>query len=165
VTDPIISIPVERCPECGGAIPGGRAGCQALWDTVMARAASDLRYRAVYRLAFDTYCMQHVDTYGVSAKSYAAHLMGLCCGVEHDGRAAVYDVIHRSLNGRPALERPVAPAQRGTITLIRIAAAADPDEHARQVRAWALDVWAAYVAQHRLARTLLDSALGGRIAR
>jgi len=155
----------ERCPECGGAIAGGRAGCQALWDATMARATSDLRYRAVYRLAFDTYCMQHVDTYGVSAKSYAAHLMGLCCGVEHQGRPAVYDVIHRSLNGRSTLERPVAPAQRGTITLVAIASAVDPDEHARQVRAWALDVWAAYAAQHPLARTLLDAALGGRIAR
>jgi hypothetical protein len=91
--------------------------------------------------------------------------MGLCCGVEHDGRAAVYDVIHRSLNGRPVLERPAAPAARGTITLMTIASVPDPDEHARRVRAWALDVWSAYVAQHPLARTLLDAALGGRITR
>ena len=165
MTDPS-RIPIEeRCPECGGAVVGGRASCQALWDELMARSTSDLRYRAVYRLAFDTYCMQHADTYGVSAKSYAAHLMGLCCGVEHDGRAAVYEVIHRSLNGRPVLERPAAPAARGTITIVTVASAPDPDEHARRVRAWALDVWTAYVAQHQFARTLLDAALGGRIAR
>src|SRR5262245_2354939 len=131
----------------------------------MARAASDLRYRGVYRLAFDTYCMQHVDTYGVSAKSYAAHLMGLCCGVEHEGKAAVYDVIHRSLNGRPSLERPASLGERGTITLTTVAAAAEPDEYARWVRWWAADVWNAYAAQHELARELLATALGGRLRR
>lgn len=158
------NLPTEpRCPECGGPVAGGRAGCQALWDELMARAMTDLRYQAVYRLAFDTYCMQHVDTYGVSAKSYAAHLMGLCCGVEHDGRAAVYDVIHRSLNGRAGLERPASPRARGSITLMTVAAAPDPEEHARRVHAWAENVWSAYAPQHDLARALLSAALGGRL--
>jgi hypothetical protein len=152
-----------RCSECGGPVAGGRAGCQALWDEMMARSVTDLRYRGAYRLAFDTYCMQHVDTYGVSAKSYAAHLMGLCCGIEHRGDPAVYDLIHRSLNGRPALARPASPVARGSITLIEVAAAPDPDHHARRVRAWAQDVWDAYAPHHELARALLAAALGGRV--
>jgi hypothetical protein len=153
----------HRCTECGGPVAGGRAGCQALWDEMMARSVTDLRYRGAYRLAFDTYCMQHVDTYGVSAKSYAAHLMGLCCGIEHGGDAAVYDVIHRSLNGSPALERPASPVARGSITLIAVAAAPDPGQHAQRVQQWAQDVWDAYAPQHGLARSLLAAALGGRL--
>lgn len=163
MSEPVSHAIDPRCPECGGPVSGGRAGCQALWDEMMARSLSDLRLRAVYRLAFDTYCMQHVDTYGISAKSYAAHLMGLCCGIEHGGNAAVYEVIHRSLNGQPALGRPVAPATRGTITLVEVAAAVDPGEHARRVRQWAHDVWNAYAPQHELARSLLAAALGGRL--
>ena len=71
--------------RCDGAAPfeGGRTGCHAIWNEMMAQGMSDARYARSYRLAFDTYCMQHPETYGVSVKSYIAHLTGLCCGVEY----------------------------------------------------------------------------------
>jgi Family of unknown function (DUF5946) len=75
------------CPECGALIDGGRADCQVLFDELSAQAYADLQYAASQTLAFDTYCMQHVDPYCRSAKSCAAHLTRLCCGLEY-GRTA-----------------------------------------------------------------------------
>jgi hypothetical protein len=50
-----------------------------------ARAYTDPAYATLRDLAFDAYYMQHVERYGRSAKSYAAHLARLCCGLEHHG--------------------------------------------------------------------------------
>ncbi|GAC1654933.1 MAG: hypothetical protein NVS4B8_30120 [Herpetosiphon sp.] len=51
----------------------------------MVHAFDDLRYAAVRNCAFDAYCMQHIEPYCHSAKSYAAHLTRLCCGIEYGG--------------------------------------------------------------------------------
>jgi Family of unknown function (DUF5946) len=71
------------CPECGVLVDGRRASCQVLFDELSAQAYADLQYAASQQLAFDTYCMRHVDPYCRSAKSYAAHLTRLCCGLEY----------------------------------------------------------------------------------
>ncbi len=68
----------EACAGCGLAIEGGTQACQALFDGMTLRAMSDMRYARVHRLAVDAYAMQHPDRYGRSAKSFAAHLTGLC---------------------------------------------------------------------------------------
>ena len=67
------------CPACGAVVAGGRAGCQAVFDELTARAYADLAYASTRNLAFDAYCLQHLETYCHSAKSYAAHLTRLCC--------------------------------------------------------------------------------------
>ena len=74
---------------------------------------ADVRYGRVYRVAFDAYCMQHPEDYGASARSYAAHLVGLCCGVERAGDAKAYRAIPHWLNGPKTIEKPDAPADRG----------------------------------------------------
>jgi hypothetical protein len=118
---------------------------------------TDPRAGAQRDLAFDAYCMQHPATYCRSAKSYAAHLMRLACGVEHDGARTVYDAIRRWLDGHVQLEKPPVPEHRGEITIADIAAA-DNDV----IRAWAENVWAAYAEQHALARGWIAAALGAR---
>ncbi|MEA2599168.1 MAG: hypothetical protein QOF89_160 [Acidobacteriota bacterium] len=150
----------DRCPDCGAAVPGGRAGCQALMDEIQARAYGDLEVAANRDLAFDAYCMQHPERYCHSAKSYAAHLTRLCCGVEHGGNPRVYEAIQRWLNGSPPLEKPEIPRHLGQRTVKDLESAAG--EHARLVRDWAGSVWEAYAAQHELARGWIQAALSAQ---
>ena len=74
---------------------------------------SEPAYGVLYDLAFDTYCMQHPEKYCRSAKSYAANLTRLCCGLEFNGDSKVYEVIHRWLDGRLTLDKPPVLTYRG----------------------------------------------------
>lgn len=149
----------DRCPDCGAPVAGGREGCQALINELAVQGYSHPGYAAVYNLAFDTYCLQHPGTYCRSAKSYAAHLTRLCCGLEHDGRPAVYAAINRWLDGRVDLERPETLPFFGQITIADVRAARTVEEHQALVRTWAESVWEAYAAQHDLARRWLGEAV------
>jgi hypothetical protein len=149
----------DRCPECGTAAPGGRAGCQALFDELATPVPGERGLGAQRDLAFDAYCMQHPDTYCRSAKSYAAHLTRLCCGVEHGGDPRVYRAIQRRLNGTVALAKPKVLAERGRLTIADLRGAGSPEELQRLAQAWAEDVWKAYTSQHELAREWVKSAL------
>lgn len=149
-----------ECPECHAAVNGGQAGCQALFDELTMQAYSDVRYAVDRRLIVDTYCMQHVEPYCHSAKSYAAHLTGLCCGMEHDGDPRIHAAVQRWLNGRVDLEKPTALSFRGHITVVDVHAARDVEEYVRLTREWARDVWDAHASQHELARQWLKAALG-----
>ena len=151
----------DRCPECGAPVAGGREGCQALFDELAAQAFTDLRYGAVYQLAFDAYCMQHPKRYCRSAKSYAAHLMRLCCGIEHGGDPDVYAAIRRWLDGRVDLERPATLSERGQMTVASVRTAQSAEEHKQLVREWAHSVWEAHAAQHDLAQRWIEAALEG----
>lgn len=148
----------ERCPGCGAAV-GGLEACQTHLDQLAARAYSDAPYAQMYDVAFDAYCMQHVERYCRSATSYAAHLTRLCCGLEHHGNLNVYRAIQRWLNGRVTLVKPTILTQRGTLTIVNVQVARDAQEHAHLVHAWANCVWDAYASQHELARLWLATAL------
>ena len=152
------------CPDCGAPVAGGREGCQALFDELSARAYGDLRYAAVQPLAFDTYCMQHVQRYCRSAKSYAAHLTRLCCGLEYGGDPEVYAAIQKWLNGPSALQKPPVLSHLGDMTVMGVRAAGDVDEYKQCVREWAMNVWGAYASQHEIARTWIKAALSARAA-
>lgn len=126
---------------------------------MMARAAADVRFARAYRSAVEAYAMQHVERFGVSAKSYAAHLTGLCCVVEHDADAPMLAAIARWLDGPSPVEKPaVPPPPRGRLTLDDARRAEAPEAHAARVRDWAADVWNAYREQHALARRWLEEA-------
>jgi hypothetical protein len=150
-----------RCPECGAPGVGGRAGCQARYDEVAVLAYRDPRYAAVRDLGFDTYCMQHLERYCRSAKSYAAHLMRLCCGVELGGNPATHAAIQHWLSGPAPVGRPEPPAQLGRITIADVRGGTTAEEHVRLVRAWAENVWEAYGTQQELARSWISAALAG----
>ena len=152
----------DECPECGASILGGRAGCQALWDKISARAYGDSDYAATRDLAFDTYCMQHLERYCRSAKSYAAHLTRLCCGLEYGGDPKIYAALQKWLNGTVAVEKPAAPSHRGRMSIADLRAADHAEEHTRLVHDWAQSVWAAYKVQHDIARTWIRAALSAQ---
>jgi hypothetical protein len=149
----------EICPACGAAVSGGREGCQALFDELTAHAYADLAYASVRDLAFDTYCMQHLETYCRSAKSYAAHLTRLCCGLEYDGDLRIYEAIQHWLNGVAKIEKPQVLSQLGSMTAVDVRAAPNAEEHICLVRAWAANVWKAYRSQHGLAHKWIKAAL------
>jgi hypothetical protein len=149
----------DRCPACGAPVSGGRGGCQALMNDIQARAYTNSVYGATFKLGFDAYCMQHPEEYGLSAKSYAAHLTRLCCGVERGGEEAIYRAINRWLSANPTLEKPELLTFRGKMTVVDVIAASDPAGHHRLTREWAASVWEAYASQHDLARNWIDLAL------
>ncbi len=142
----------NHCPGCGGQVQGGRGGCQTLFDEITFAMGSDLRIAAIHRLSLDTYCMQHVESYCASAKSYAAHLVGLWWGVHHPDDPAPIAPVLRSLNLNSNLTKPPIPSNRGSTTLSSIMAHCHPtdnaDEFVARVRAWANNVWEAYASQH-----------------
>ena len=150
----------EECPGCGLRVAGSRAGCQALYDRLAARALNSPAFAGVQPLAFDAYCMQHLEPYCRSAKSYAAHLTRLACGLEYGGDPRVYAAIQRWMNGAVALSKPARLAHLGSLR-VADASAEDAAAYQRQVRAWAENVWEAYRPQHALAREWITSALRG----
>jgi hypothetical protein len=149
----------NKCPDCGASGVVGREACQALFEEVGLRAYGDARFGSVHRLVVDAYCMQHPERYCHSAKSYAAHLTGLCCGVEHGGDPTIYRATQQWLNGRASIDKPDVLSFRGQVTLADLRAASSAEEHIKVARQWAQCVWDAYAAQHELARQWVNAAL------
>jgi len=105
----------STCTECSALVPAEFQSCDAFLLSVLTNLKS-----APPRLLIDTFAMQHPKRSCKSAKSYAAHFTGLCCGVEYGGSANVYAAIQRWLNGpaeRIGLARPQEPEYRGRLTL------------------------------------------------
>jgi len=149
----------EHCPACGAAVEGGEAGCQSLMDELGFRAYNDAAYASRRDLAFDTYCMQHVGKYCFSAKSYAAHLTRLCCGLEYAGDPKVYTALQKWLNGKVTIAKPEILPHLGRLTVVEVHAAPSAKQYKLRVEAWAQEVWKAYTPQHKLARSWVKTAL------
>lgn len=122
----------------------------------MAKAWQSTRRAAVHNLLVDAYAMQHTEEYGKSAKSFAAHLVGLCCGLEASGEAGLYWAIPRWLDGPARVTRPADIDSRGETTIDDVRAVNESDFPDR-VQRWARDVWAAYTDQHAMAREWLSA--------
>jgi len=152
--------PIERCAGCGLEIAGATEGCQALFDELVARDFSDVRFGRMHRMTVDVYSLQHPDRYCASAKSFAAHLTGLCWFVEHAeaSRAMGNEALRAWLNGDPKLVRPKAPEGRGTLTIAHAHPEKDPAAYARAVEEWARSTWEAYAPLHVQARQWIEQA-------
>ncbi|HEX8262914.1 MAG TPA: DUF5946 family protein [Allosphingosinicella sp.] len=153
----------DACGGCGRAVEGGTAGCRAAFEALLARDFSDARFFGVHRLFVDCYCLQHPDDYCASAKSLAAHLVGLAQIVEQDASPATGSPGLRNwLDGDRALDKPALPAERGAMTLGDLAEIGDPAAWREAVRKWAASIWAAYRDLQPLARRWAGEA--GRAA-
>jgi uncharacterized protein DUF5946 len=150
---------VDCCAGCGLAVAGGEAGCQAIFDELLARDFGDATYFRVHRLFVDTYALQHPERYCASAKSFVAHLGGLCSILEHGASRAVgADWLRTWLDGTPAIERPAPPAARGAVTIAEVRAAEGPEAHGEAVERWARATWEAYLPLQALARSWVAAA-------
>lgn len=154
------------CTECGAVARGGRAACQTLFDEVLAREFGDYRYFREHRLTVDVYSLQHPAEYMRSAKSYAAHLTGICAALEEDAAATTNRAVQQWLSGPKVLARPdePPPRQRGTLTITHVHQAGDPDEHVRRVREWAESTWDAWRGYRDLAKQWIVEATAKRTA-
>ncbi|HEY8598968.1 MAG TPA: DUF5946 family protein [Thermomicrobiales bacterium] len=147
------------CNGCGLVIAGGADGCRALYEATIPLSGRVPTYFGAGRLAFDTYCVQHPAVYCVSAKSLAAHLGGLCWGLEYGGGERGYERLRRSLDGvRRDFPKPPLPDHRGGLTIADLAAA-DDAALGELIEAWAHATWAAYADLHDWARERVAAAL------
>ncbi|MCW5718572.1 MAG: hypothetical protein KIS68_12155 [Bauldia sp.] len=148
------------CAGCGLLVKDGTEGCQRLFETMVGRDFSDVRYGRIHGLVVDCYCLQHPDRYCISGKSFAAHLCGLCERIENGAGYAEHDErLRRWLDGPRKPEKPAdLPSVRGAVTIADILAAADPDAHLVNAERWAHSIWEAYAPFHALARRWLAEA-------
>ena len=151
----------SRCESCGAAV-AGVDGCRALFEELLAREFGDYRFARLHRLMVDTYALQHPEQYMKSAKSFAAHLTGMCAAMETDQAAAINQSVQQWLNGPKQLARPLdaPPGQRGELTITYVHDTSEPDEYLRRLLEWARRTWAAWSSHHALAREWIALARG-----
>lgn len=153
------SVAMQACPECGWKAAGGLEGCRAQFDLLLARDFSDAAFFASHRLFVDTYALQHPNQFCASAKSFAAHLCGICEILDAKAGAALgSEDLRRWLDGRRAIERPEAPVSRGKIVIGDLREIENSVEWSSRVRDWAEETWQAYASLHPLARQWLAQA-------
>ncbi len=51
-----------------------------------------MRFARYHRIVVDVYALQHPERYGRSAKSFAAHLTGLCAWIENEAEVQSVNV-------------------------------------------------------------------------
>jgi hypothetical protein len=149
-----------RCEGCGLEVEGGTDGCQAIFEAVGLRQLSDYRYARWHRLIVDAYAMQHPDRYGRSARSFAAHLSGLCAAFEYPEHPTLLRSLQQWLSGPRQLERPEPPSFRGSLTIADLDAQPDPESFNKVAQEWARDTWEAYRPLQPIARAWVISILG-----
>lgn len=135
-----------------------KGACQELFDIILTKEFSDFRYAKIHRLTVDTYCLQHPDIYMVSAKSFAAHLTGMCCAMEYGSDTDLLKSLQKWLNGKKHLEKPEMLKHFGELTISHLTGAKNASEHSKQVQEWAENVWKAYSIYHNLAKDWIEKA-------
>lgn len=136
-------------------------GCQRLFESIGLREYEDMRIGRYHRIVVDVYAMQHPDRYGRSAKSFAAHLTGLCAWLENDANAQSVNVaVQRWLSGPSPIEKPPVPPSYGALTIGELVDADDPAKYGEALRKWARSTWDAYHSLHATARAWIAISLG-----
>jgi hypothetical protein len=150
----------EACPSCGLAVAGGTDGCQLLFESIGLREYEDMRFARYHRIVVDVYAMQHPDRYGRSAKSFAAHLTGLCTWLENEaGAQSVNASVQRWLSGPSPVARPPLPPDYGALTIRELVEAEDPVRYGEVLRRWARATWDAYASLHATAHAWIVTSL------
>jgi len=151
----------EACASCGLAVAGSTVGCQRLFESIGLREYEDMRFARYHRIAVDVYAMQHPDRYGRSAKSFAAHLTGLCAWLENASTVqSVNAAVQRWLSGPSPIQKPALPPSYGAITIRDLVDAEDPVRYGEVLRRWARATWNAYAPLHATAREWIATAQG-----
>lgn len=150
----------EICSSCGLAVAGGIEGCQRLFESIGLREYEDMRYARFHRIVVDVYAMQHPDRYGRSAKSFAAHLTGLCAWLEDESNASSANAaVQRWLNGPSPVDKPPLPPSYGAMTIRELVDAGEPVRYREVVLRWARSTWDAYATLHATAREWIAASL------
>ena len=138
--------------ECGLRPSPGEPDCATQRDLLLARDFEQpVLYWRYHRLAVDAYCLQHVD-YIKSAKSFAAHLCGVCITLEHGNNQDSQRKLIEWLNMYPAIAKPEIPQSRGSLNIRHVSGITAPVEYGRAVTEWARSSWDAYREYQHVAR-------------
>lgn len=141
---------------CSCGLPSAER-CTELFHASSIRELEDFRYAKMHRLKVDTYCLQHPDIYLVSAKSFAAHLVGVCIAIEHGSNPFLLKALSAKwLDGKVELQKPPMLSSFGNMTIADVMPATDASEYEALVKKWAENVWQAYAVYHELAREWLQ---------
>ncbi|GAB4575296.1 MAG: hypothetical protein Kow0077_26110 [Anaerolineae bacterium] len=152
--------PPDRCHLCGAGVHEGLKGCYEAYTDLLGREYTRPAFAAVHLYTVDAYSLQHGEL--SSRGNNAVHLLRLCWLVEQDGNPHIAGGGSRWLQAwaeRTEVPYLPPPARRGALTVMALAGIDDPAVYARQARAWAEAVWAAWEAHHEWARATLKSAL------
>jgi len=142
------------------AVAGGSEGCQRLFESIGLREYDDMRFGRYHRIVVDVYAMQHPDRYGRSAKSFAAHLTGLCAWLEDEADSqSVNAAVQRWLSGPSPIDKPPVPPDYGALTIRELVDEVDPARYGDALRRWARATWQAYSPLHAIARAWIDTAV------
>jgi len=147
-----------KCSGCGLLVAGGKIGCRAIFDDLCAREWNNPTSYRYHRMFVDTYCLQHTDEFCASAKSFAAHLTGLCAAFEQKSHPAVFKAVNHWLSGNPPLAKPELPALRGALTIAEVQAETEPFPIAQAVDRWARATWQAYAALQPWSRRWIEQS-------
>ena len=162
IREPDVIAPGEPCPECGLRTPSDHPTCVQMRDVLLARDFEQpVPYWRFHRLAVDAYCLQH-EPYVKSAKSFAAHLCGVCIALEYGNDAALLDRLQRWLSTNPAITKPELPKSRGVLTISHVHGIDEPVEYGRRVEEWARSAWDAYRNLQPLAREWITKCAAAR---
>ena len=147
----------RTCPGCGlemplreNAVNGGYYNaspeCWAVYTEVLANEYSNaLIFGRAHQLTVDTYAVQHAGGTHPD-KSMAIHLCGLYLALDRGVALTSIPPIFQQIAAETTQWPHFAPpAARWSLTVLDVALAASPEEHVQKVRAWAAEVWAAWV--------------------
>jgi Family of unknown function (DUF5946) len=165
---------LSRCPGCGLQLPelggptpvdvGASPACWALYGRLLVAEYGRAPSARLHQLTVDSYGAQHPSVrQDRSNRSLGLHLIGLCLLLERGASAQQTRMLLARILERPPSFGPLeAPTRNGTITVSDVAAALNPDDHARLVERWATSVWNAWAAHHDTVRAWIDGNRSGR---
>jgi hypothetical protein len=146
----------NQCAACKAIIEGGEDACLRLYREFAEHAQSSVTLGRLRDVVFDAYCLQHIERYCSSAKSFFAHISRLCCDVEYNQSQNVYASINRKLNGKVELKKPAIPENTGFVTIVDIMNEKTDEAQLIRVREFIYSVWKAYESLQPLARRFIE---------
>ena len=154
------------CPACG--LPGDGQGpthaymssspdCWALYGTIMAREYSDRAYWGPHRRLVDAYAGQHsIGEDRRARQSLWMHMAGLMLHFEDDWPDdRIVDFLRRAARSEDFAPLVMPEASLG-LTVEAVAAAPDPETHAKEVARYARAVFDAWSPHHAAFRGLIQ---------
>jgi hypothetical protein len=166
---------MSLCPGCGldgvvGVHPyegslNASSECWSLYLGVLAAEYEDAGlFVDVHQLTLDVYAAQHAGPKQTD-RAVARHLVGLHLVLERDVEAgAVPQHLERLARKIPVWPRFEAPREKAAMTVLDVANARSPREHAAIVRRWARTVWGGWSTHHAAIGELAERSLVRRYA-
>ena len=159
------------CPGCAVILPvldgpthpyiGASAACWAKSGELAAREYQDRAYAAIHQLSVDVYAVQHPGKAERRAiQSVALHLMTLAMILEDETDPRIGPRLHKRMV-QSEFHWLDPPSMQGRMNVSDVLFAQTSEGHERLVRAWAEDVWTAWMPHQATVRRWIEQSLDG----